>query len=178
MSWLVVPALVAAGLLALAGAMKVVEPRMTVGALRAMGLPAAVATSVTVRVGAALELALGVLAVVVGGPVLWWLACASYVAFAVFLAVALRGGRPIGTCGCFGRGDTEPSARHLVIDVLLAVAAAAVARSLDGAAVDQMADHPGPAVAAATLSAVALGAAFATFTRAPRRSGSRALRAE
>jgi hypothetical protein len=35
------PALVAAALLALAGAQKVVDPTMTVGALRALGLPAA-----------------------------------------------------------------------------------------------------------------------------------------
>ncbi len=168
MSWLVVPALVAAGLLALAGAAKVVEPRMTVGALRAMGLPAAVASPGAVRAGAALELVLGVLAVVVGGAALWWLAAGSYLAFALFVLAALRRGRPIGTCGCFGREDTEPSARHLAVDLVLTGAAAVVALGLDGAPLDQLADHPGAAVAASAAALALGGVAYAALTRPPR----------
>jgi hypothetical protein len=167
MSWLVVPALVAAGLLALAGATKVVEPRMTVGALRAMGVPAGLATPGVVRLGAALELALGVLALVVGGPALWWLACASYVAFALFLVAALRSGRPIGTCGCFGREDTEPSGRHLAVDGFLAVAAAAVARGLDGAPLDQVRDHPGAGICGGLLAVLLGASAYLALTRRP-----------
>ena len=79
------PALVAAALLALAGAQKLVDPTMTVGALRALRLPS---SPWLVRLGSAAELALGVAAIVVGGAALWWAVAASYLAFA-----RLRGGR-------------------------------------------------------------------------------------
>jgi hypothetical protein len=115
---------VAAAVLAYAGGAKVLDPTMTAGALRVMGLPSSPGL---VRVGAAAELALGVAAVVVGGAVLWGLVAASYVAFAVFVAVALASGRPVGSCGCVGRADTPPSLGHVAVDVALALAAAAYA---------------------------------------------------
>jgi hypothetical protein len=118
----VVAALVAAGVLALAGAAKVLDPTMTVGALRAMGLPSGPGL---VRVGAAAELALGIGAAVVGGAVLWALVGASYVAFAAFVVAALRSDRPIGSCGCFGRADTPPAWWHVAANLVAAAAALA-----------------------------------------------------
>jgi hypothetical protein len=120
----VVLAVAAAGLLAVAGAAKLLDPTMTVGAMRLMGLPA---TAWLVRLGAAAELALGVAAIVAGGAVLWSLVAVSYAAFAAFVVAALLSGRPIGSCGCFGRDDTPPRWWHVVLDVALAVVAAAYA---------------------------------------------------
>src|SRR3546814_12878959 len=114
---LTLPALVLAALLALAGAQKVLDPTMTVGALRAMRLPS---SPLLVRVGSAAELVLGVAAIVVGGAVLWWLVAASYLAFAGFVLAALRKGTMIGTCGCFGREETPPHWSHVALNVVLA----------------------------------------------------------
>jgi hypothetical protein len=116
----VFPAVLAAGLLALAGGAKLLDPTMTAGALRVMGLPSA---PWLVRVGSAGELALGVAAIVVGGAVLWCLVALSFVAFAVFVVAALTSGRPIGTCGCFGRADTKPTWWHVGANLALGIAA-------------------------------------------------------
>ena len=115
---------VAAAVLAYAGGAKLLDPTMAVGAMRAMGLPSA---PWLVRLGAAAELALGVAAVVVGGAALWALVAASYVAFAAFVAVALASGRPLGSCGCFGREDTPPTVVHLAGNLAAALVAAAQA---------------------------------------------------
>ena len=102
MSALTGPALVVAALLALAGGQKVLDPTMTVGALRALRLPASAGS---VRTGAGFELALGVTSIVVGGAALWALVALSYLAFAAFVVAALRNGTMIGSCGCFGRDE-------------------------------------------------------------------------
>jgi hypothetical protein len=115
-------AVLAAAVLAFAGAAKVLDPSMTAGALRAMGLPGAPGL---VRAGAIAELVLGVLAVVVGGALLWGLVAASYAAFALFVAAALLTGRPMGTCGCFGRADIPPTWWHVAGNLVLGAAAAA-----------------------------------------------------
>jgi hypothetical protein len=108
----------AAGLLLLAaGGAKVVDPTRTVGALTALGLSASPAV---VRLGAAGEAVVGAVALVVGGRVPAALVGVSFSAFTVFVAVALRSGRPIGTCGCFGRADTPPRPSHLAVNAVLA----------------------------------------------------------
>jgi hypothetical protein len=122
----VVLAVAAAAVLAIAGAAKLLDPTMTVGALRVMGLPSA---PWLVRIGSAAELALGVVAVVVGGAVLWGLVAVSYLAFAAFVIAALASGRPIGSCGCFGRDDTPPTWWHVVLNVAAAAVTAAYALS-------------------------------------------------
>ncbi|MDQ2650823.1 MAG: hypothetical protein M3Z03_14905 [Actinomycetota bacterium] len=121
---MIVPALVAAAVLAYAGGAKVLDPTMTVGALRAMGLPS---SPTLVRVGATAELILGVTAVAVGGSALWLLVALSYAAFTAFVMVALRSGRPIGSCGCFGRDDTPPAWWHAALTASAAAAVAAYA---------------------------------------------------
>jgi hypothetical protein len=121
---LVLGAWAAAAVLAYAGGAKLLDPTMTAGALRAMGLPS---SPLLVRPGAAAELALGIGAVVVGGALLWGLVAASYVAFAAFVALALASGRPIGSCGCIGRADTPPTIAHVVVDLAAAALAGAYA---------------------------------------------------
>jgi hypothetical protein len=116
----IVLAYLAAGVLAFAGAAKLLDPIMTAGALRAMRLPA---NALVVRAGAAAELALAVGAVVVGGPCLWALVGLSYALFALFVVVAVLSGRPIGSCGCFGRVDVPATWLHAAMNALLGAAA-------------------------------------------------------
>lgn len=148
----------AAGVLLLgAGSAKVVDPTRTVGALNVMGLPA---SPLVVRLGAVGEAVLGAAMLVVGGRVFAALVGASFAAFAAFVVVALRSGRPIGSCGCFGRADTPPRWSHVAVDVLLAGAGAVGAATGVGPVLD--ASLPS-AVAAAVLAT----AAYLLFTRAP-----------
>jgi hypothetical protein len=172
---LTAPALVSAILLALAGAQKLVDPTMTVGALRALRLPASPAL---VRGASAAELALGMAAVTVGGAPLWWLVALSYLAFAAFVVAALRKGTMIGSCGCFGREDTPPHWTHVLLDGLLAVLAAATAIRAPGAPLDALLDDPGLGVGVASLAAVALFVLYASFVDLPRTlAAGRAVRA-
>lgn len=159
------PALVAAALLALAGAQKVIDPTMTVGALRALRLPS---SPLLVRAGSAVELALGVVAIAVGGAALWWGVAASYVLFAAFVTAALRHGTMIGSCGCFGREDTPPHWTHVVLNLALAGLATATGLRSPGAPVDALVDHPGTGVAVVGLAALALYLLYAAFVELPR----------
>src|SRR5690606_33515263 len=77
-----------------------------------------------VRAGAAAEAVLGAVVLAVGGRLPAALVAVSYLAFAGFVAVALRSGRPVGTCGCFGRPDTPPRWSHVAVDLALAAAGA------------------------------------------------------
>jgi hypothetical protein len=168
MSLLVGPALVAAALLALAGAQKLLDPSMTVGALRGLRLPSA---PPLVRLGAAVELGLAVSAIVVGDPAVWLLVAGSYVLFAGFVLLALRRGAAIGSCGCFGRADTPPHPLHVGLDLALAAVAAGAA-GLDRAPVDQLADHPGQAAVVMVVSLAAVGLVYRAFVHPPgRRAG-------
>lgn len=157
-----------AALLALAGAQKLVDPTMTVGALRALGLPS---RPLLVRTGSVAELALGVAAIAVGGAVLWWLVAASYAAFAGFVVAALRAGTPIGSCGCFGREETPPHASHVVLNVVLAALAGATAVSAPGSPVDAIVDHPGAGAATVAVAALAVVLLWAAYVVVPRTLG-------
>lgn len=159
------PALVAAVLLALAGAQKVLDPTMTVGALKALGLPA---SSGLVRAGSAVELALGVGAIGVGGAVLWGLVAISYLVFALFVVGALRKGTMLGSCGCFGREDTPPHPSHVVLNVSLAAVAVAASLSVEGAPVDHLVDQPGRGAVVAFLAGVAVYLLYAAYVELPR----------
>jgi hypothetical protein len=159
------PALTAALLLVFAGAMKTVDPAMTAGALRALGLPS---SKILVRLGAAAELLVGLLAVTVGWAAVWWLVATSYLAFAAFVVAALRAGTMLGSCGCLGREDTPPHPLHVVIDVALAATAAAAAVRDVGAPLDAIADAPGEGLVVAGLSVLALVVLYAAFVDLPR----------
>ena len=164
MSALTVPALCASLLLLLAGAQKVVDPTMTVGALRAMGLPA---SPRLVRLGAALELAVGAVAISVGGVVPWACVAASYAGFAVFVVAALRRGTAIGSCGCFGREDTPPHGIHVGLDLALACIAAA-ATTIDRSLLDELSDAPLGGAVAVALALLALHLTYTSFVALPR----------
>src|SRR5262245_7284812 len=155
------PALIAALLLVVAGASKAVDPAMTVGALRALGLPSA---KPLVRAGAAAELLLGLLVLAAGWAVAWWLVAASYLAFAAFVAAALRAGTLVGSCGCFAREDTPPHPLHVVIDVALAAAAVLGVVAPLGA----IADAPGEGAVVAGLGVLGVALVYGALVDLPR----------
>lgn len=124
------PFLVAVTLLGAGGALKILRPAATARAMREMGLPV---SPTVVRAGALIELAIAAGALVGGGRPLAALVAASYAGFAAFVLAALRRGVPLSSCGCFGIGDTPPTAAHLALDVAAAAVAAAVARTGSGA---------------------------------------------
>jgi hypothetical protein len=159
------PALTAALLLAFAGAAKAVDPVMTVGALRALGLPS---SRTWVRTGAAAELLVGLLAAAVGWALVWWLVAASYLAFAAFVVAALRAGTVVGSCGCFGHEDTPPHPIHVVVDVALAATAAAAAVLGIGAPLDAIADTPGKGSVVAGLSVLSVFVLYVVLVDLPR----------
>jgi hypothetical protein len=120
------PFTIAAALLAIGGAFKAASPRDTANALRGVGLPG---SPWVVRAGGVIEGAIGAFAIFSGGRVAAALVAASYLAFAAFVAAALARGKPIATCGCFGKADTPPSLVHVSFNV--AAAAVAVALLID-----------------------------------------------
>lgn len=123
--------LIAAALLVVAGAAKVARPDDTARALAEI-MPGGRRASATtlrqlVRLGALAEAVLGLVALVLPRPLTAGLVALSYLAFFGTVAAARRRGGPLATCGCFGRPDTEPTKVHLLLDVVLAAAAATFA---------------------------------------------------
>ena len=159
------PAVVLAALLALAGAQKLLDPTMTVGALRALRLPS---SPLLVRIGSAAEVALGVGAIVVGGPVLWALVALSYLAFAAFVVAALRQGTMIGSCGCFGREETPPHPSHVAFNLGLTGLAVTVALVSPGPPMEAVIEAPGEGAVVLALAGLALFLLQAAFVELPR----------
>jgi hypothetical protein len=108
----------AALLLLAAGALKVADPSAAATALAARGRPVPPAA---VRAGGVAEAALGAAPRALGGRPLAVLVAVTYAAYALWVAAALRSGAP---CGCFGEPDTPARPAALVVDVVLALAAA------------------------------------------------------
>jgi hypothetical protein len=117
---LTAPYLASVGLLAAAGVAKVLAPTDTARALAAARLRLG---RRAVRAGAAAEIAVAVGAAVGPGPVFPALVAVSYLGFAAFLAVALRRGWAISSCGCFGRPDTPPTRGHVALNLAAALTA-------------------------------------------------------
>jgi len=163
------PFAIAAALLAIGGAAKAARPRDTAQALTAVGVRVrGVPMRVFVRVGGAVELVIGVGALVTGHAAFAALVAASYLLFAAFVVVALRSGSPISSCGCFGKVDTPPSTVHVVIDVVFAVVAAAAAIVGDVALPDVVADQPLLGVPFLFLVVIGLSLVYLAFTSLPK----------
>lgn len=170
MSVLAGPFAIATVLLAVGGAAKALRPRDTAQAVTAIGIrfPAFLPARVAVRVGGAIELAIGVAALLVGGPVLGVLVALSYGAFAAFVVVALRTGAPISSCGCFGKVDTPPSLVHVVLDVAFA-GVAAVAAFVGGVALpDVLSEQPLAGVPFVMLVVIGCSLVFLAFSSLPK----------
>jgi hypothetical protein len=152
-------------LLAIAGVAKAAQPAATAGALAALHLPH---RRWMVRTGGVAEALVACAALATGNATLALLVAASYVAFAVFVAVALSKGTPLSSCGCFGKIDTPPHALHIVLDLLAAGAAVGIA--IDGGAAigDVLAEQPMAGVPFALLVVIGVAAAALTMTALPR----------
>jgi hypothetical protein len=143
--WSVVggPFLAASALLVLAGVPKLKDPMPLVRALRSVRLPASRAL---VRALAVVEVVVGLSAVVHPGPLTGAAVTASYLVFTAFVALTLRRGGVLGSCGCFGRPDTPPTIGHPVVTAGFAAGAGALV----------LAPPAGPVWASATPEMVAL----------------------
>lgn len=124
---LIGPYLIACALLVVAGVGKALRPADTARALAGWVHVPQSGIRLVIRVGSLVEASLGVTAILV--PRAWsaWLVALSYAAFAIVVATARAKGGAIASCGCFGTPDTPATLLHVVVNVGLAVAAAAVA---------------------------------------------------
>jgi hypothetical protein len=170
MSVLAGPFTIAAALLVIGGALKAARPGDTAHALSEVGLtlPRFVTTRLLVRVGGAAEVVVGMGALVTGNPVFAGLVAISYLAFAGFVVVASRSGKPISSCGCFGKVDTPPSLVHVVID-LVAAGVAVGAAFVGGVSLpDTVSAQPLAGVPFLFLCAIGLYLVFLSFSALPR----------
>ena len=169
MSVLAGPFAIACALLAVGGALKAVRPGDTANALAALGVraPRTFARG-AVRAGGAIEAVIGVAALLTGAAVLVALVALSYLAFAVFVVVALRSGTPLASCGCFGKVDTPPSVVHVVIDLTFAGVAAAAAVMGEVALPDVLSEQPLAGVPFVLLLGVGCYLVFQAVTALPK----------
>ena len=121
------PYLASAALLVAAGAAKVRDPLPLMRALVSAGVPSRPALAPLVRVGAAVEIALGLLAIGTGSGIAAAGVALSYLAFTGFVLLALRRGGVLASCGCFGKADTPPTVLHVAVTGALALVAAVAA---------------------------------------------------
>lgn len=165
------PFLVACVLLAAAGVAKAIDPVTTVGALRGVGVRV---PGTAVRVGGAVEAVLAVTAALSGAPVLAAVVALSYLGFTGFVVVALTRRVPIGSCGCFGRVDTPPSAVHVILDLGAVVAAGGAALAGGSAGlVEGYGDLPLAGLPFLLLVVTGAYAAFAAMTVVPQLAAAR-----
>jgi hypothetical protein len=151
----------AAGLLLLvAGLAKIARPAPTADLLSTLGLPSNPALTLTIGVT---ESAVGLLALVVGGPIVASTTGAFYMGFVVVVWRAMAAGAT--SCGCFGRVDAPPSWIHIVGDLALAgVSFIAIAGD---APADVMDGQPAGGVGFVLLVGVLAGLALVAFTALP-----------
>ena len=151
------PYLAAAALLVLAGLPKLRDPSSLVRALRSV-LPARTPSrGLAGGFGRALalgEVVLGTWALVAPSRLTGGLLALAYAAFSGFVALALRRGGVLASCGCFGRTDTPPTRTHLVVTALLALSGLLVALAPPGSAWSRIADHPATGAAAVGFAAL------------------------
>lgn len=159
------PFIIAAVLVALGGAAKAARPDDTSNALRGVGLPVG---PTAVRLGGAIELLIGVYAIVAGDRLAALLVAVSYVAFAGFVTIALARHAPLATCGCFGKADSPPSVLHLVIDVGAVIAALAIVVDPGVGISEVLADQPLAGVPYLLLVVTGTALAYAALTSLPR----------
>lgn len=138
------------------GALKLVDPSGSVGALRALGAPVGPGF---VRVVAAAEFVLGLLALTMTSAVVAVLVALSYAGFLAVTVVALIRRLPIDSCGCLGRLETPPSWRHLVVLGVAFVGAAGATIDPDASLLERLTDDGGSGIVLTliVLAATAVG---------------------
>lgn len=121
MPFTIAGAWIGAGLLVLAGMAKVRRPDAPGRALVLAGLPGG---TLAVRALGVVEVLVGAVTLLVGGPV-WATVAVLYLGFTGF--VVRERSRPAASCGCFGEEGVPLTPLHGVVDAVLAVAATAAA---------------------------------------------------
>lgn len=118
------PLLVAAGVLVLAGALKLRNPVPAARATRVLGLPAGGRVQLLVRSIGAFEVVLGGWAMIAPGRAA---AAALACLYAIFAVVALLLVRRQASCGCFGEDRAPASVAQSLLSAAFAAAAAVAA---------------------------------------------------
>ncbi|WP_420619407.1 MauE/DoxX family redox-associated membrane protein [Candidatus Poriferisocius sp.] len=149
--------LMAAVLLGVAGASKAVTPEPASAALARLEL---YHRQWAVRLLGLVELVVAVSAFIVGGIVPATALAALYAGFAVVAAAMVRSGSAV-PCGCFGRIEMAATRRHVVVNVLAAVAGL-VAASWPVEAVDKLFETQQWLLA--PFFVVVVGGAYGVFT--------------
>lgn len=152
-------------LLLVAGAPKIVRPMSTLDAARDLRLP--FISAGLVRAFGAVEVAVAIVALVVGGRVCAALLGAFYVVFAGLVTKAFIS-KDVASCGCFAGSDSPPSILHAAIDVGLAVSAFLVAVS-GAPSIAAIVSHEGLGKTGAALAAgiVVAGLSYLAMVRFP-----------
>ena len=123
MNSLAAPLYVVTGVLVIAGFAKLVRPAATATALRAISVPAPITVT---RLLGAFEVSVGFVAVATGNPIAWAGVAITYTSFVGFILWALQAEANVGSCGCFGRDDTPPTAGHAAFNAAAAAMATIV----------------------------------------------------
>ena len=154
-----------AGLLALAGALKLRSPS---GGAEAYPAPGAALGVRGARVVGAFELVLGAAAIVAPGRLVAALLAAAFAAFAAYTARLLAaGGGRAADCDCFGEAGGSVGIGHVALDLGCAAAALVAAIEPPRALASLVADAPlaGSALVAGVTAAVY--ATYLTYTALP-----------
>lgn len=163
----------AAVLLVVAGAAKLSKPAPGVADLLGFRAPTPL-----VRLVGASEAAVGMAALLVGGPAAW----AMGLLYASFALIVLRAVLvKAGSCGCFGRLDAPPSRVHVLGNLALAAVSFAAAGSGTApvqAVAQSISDRPAVGVALAAEIVLMAGLGLVAFTALPEALGARAVRHE
>jgi hypothetical protein len=119
--------LVAGVLLMAAGTAKAVYPDDTARAMAILVAQPLARIRPVVRFGSVAEATLGAVAILFPRSGTAGLVALSFAGFAVVVAVARHRGGAVSSCGCFGRPDTPATMVHVMVNIVLAAAAASVA---------------------------------------------------
>lgn len=158
------PLFAAAILLLMAGASKVATPAATRLALRTAGLPN---TPLAARALGAVECAIALNALAVGGRIPAALVTATYLGFAGFSAQLARASRGTASCGCFGASSAPVGSLHVVLNLATAAAVAgAIVKPADGL-LAATSDTPWAGVPFFALTALLAWATYLALTALP-----------
>ena len=166
------PFVLAAAVLAVGGAMKLVRPGPAAGALAALHIPAA---RVAARLMGAAELVAGSAALVFGGRAAALVVAGFYLVFAGFVAAAMSGRIEVASCGCFGQEDAPPGSTHLVIDLVAAgVCLTAALVAPPSGIVDLVATQPWAGIPFLAFLVIGVAGVVMAMTELPRLNAARA----
>lgn len=158
------PLFAAALLLLVAGAAKVTTPAATRVALRTAGLPN---TPLVARGLGAVECAIAISALAVGGRIPAALLTVTYLGFAGFSAQLQRRSRGTAGCGCFGASSAPVGTLHVVLNLATAAAVAgATVRTTDGL-LAATSDTPWAGVPFYAVTALLAWATYVALTALP-----------